>query len=218
MQHERGSWMELLGSPFRKKLDEKARSYMCLLCPHFLWTLLVSSSRPCLHGQGSWRPTAVFSVREKCVVSKGRGEKACILQRVMGSNPSSTTCSPCVTCTGALLLRRPSHRAPPRVCLCGLAELNAGICYSHLWTFCVGVAQKSFFSFLASPPESSFLVHKIQLSYFFLGRALLGPFAEVPMAHDPKGAVVRPTSTLLAETVFVHDRTLNKRMQQQKTS
>ena len=67
-------------------------------------------------------------------------------------------------------------------------------------------------SFLASSPESSFLIHKTQLSYFFLGRALLGPFAEVPMARDPKGAVAHPASILLAETVFVHDRTLKKRM------
>lgn len=67
-----------------------------------------------------------------------------------------------------------------------------------------------FLSWLLPLPHH-FLFIKSQLSYFFLGGALLEPFAEVPMAHDTEGTVACPTSTLLAEAAFVHDHTPNKR-------
>lgn len=89
--------------------------------------------------------------------------------------------------TGASLLRCPIHRAPPQVCLCGLAKLNAGICHSpsSLDLLC-----------RCRPKSHHFLFIKSQLSYFFLGGALLEPFAEIPMARGTGGAVACPTSTV----------------------
>lgn len=45
-----------------------------------------------------------------------------------------------------------------------------------------------FFSFLASSPESSFLVCKISISSLFLRKDSPGPTAEVYVAHDIEGA------------------------------
>ena len=67
-----------------------------------------------------------------------------------------------------------------------LSWMQEYVTLPHLWTFCVGVAQRVIISWWL----------KSQLSYFFLGGALLEPFAEVPMARDTGGAVACPTSTV----------------------
>ena len=111
-----------------------------------------------------------------------------------GSNPGSTTCSPT---TGASLLRCPSHRAPPQVCLCGLAELNAGICHSpsSLDQILCRCCPKVLFFLSWLLLSHHFLFIKSQLSYFFLGAALLEPLLRLPW-HETLRAVACPTSTL----------------------